>query len=132
MPAPKYTDEQIEQAAEMRERGLSFGVIARLTGMHEKSIHWHCLRVGADKPRDLRRPAPPRANYVRKDGKVVRRFKPDEDAKLLELAIQGVTISQMCKHLDRKHNTIIGRLRVLARNEARAEEDKAHADQNQT
>ncbi len=119
----KYTDQQIMRAAELREQGLSFGQIARKTGMNEHSVYWHCLKLGAEAPgtqhyieTEIRGPL-----EMRRGNHVVRRFTPDEDRHLLELEAAGMPISKIAKEMKRKPNSIRGRLATLARREARIE-----------
>lgn len=44
MPTRKYTDNQLSEAAGLREIGLSYAAIARRLGMSVGAVSWHCLR----------------------------------------------------------------------------------------
>lgn len=121
MAARKYSDEQLNEAAELREAGMSLGAIAKRLGMSSGAVNWHCLRLGADTPqRSKRQPQGPMV--MQRSGHTVRRFTPDEDRKIREMAQQGAGASAIARSLGRKHNSIIGRLMTLARQEARNEE----------
>lgn len=125
MPGRKYTPEQIERAAELRERGASYPEIARATGMSKGAIYWHCLRVGADRPGGEALPAIPTepVAYAR-SGHKVRRFTEAEDRRLLALEAQGKGMNEIARILGRKHNSVIGRLMTLARRDAREEAEQ--------
>ena len=58
---------------------------------------------------------------VRRGDHIVRRFTEKEDALLLELEAQNLNYSEIARRLDRRRNSIVGRLATLARREARAE-----------
>lgn len=117
----KYDNKTIEKAASLRERGLSYGQIAARLGMSIGAVEYHCLRRGADLPVP---PAP--APYagpmeVRRGNYTVKRFTAAEDARLIEMDISGMSVMDIARALGRPHNSIIGRLMLLARNEARKE-----------
>lgn len=125
------SDEQIDEMAELRERGWSYARIARHfttrgTPVSVGSVSWQCLRVGADLPAERRVSAYQRAVTSVRGGKLVRAFTQDEDRRLLELEASGASGAEMARALDRGGNSIRGRLYTLARHEARAEET-AHA-----
>jgi hypothetical protein len=107
----------------MREdRGLSNAQIARRLSISEGAVNWHLLKLGIERngrpPKNFRPPAP--VVHMR-NGKPVRGFTPMEDAKLLKLALQGLTHTQIGKKMGRRPNSICGRLFTLARHEERAE-----------
>lgn len=56
---------------------------------------------------------------------VVRRFTPEEDAQLIELAAEGLGPTEIGKRMGRGHNTIMGRLFTIARPDARNETQQA-------
>lgn len=114
----KYSPSQILQAAELRERGLTFRNIAKKTGMTFSSAVWHCRRQGATHPtktfkRPINKPA------VR-NGHPVRPFTPEEDAQLLDLSLQGLNNSQISAALARPNASIRNRLVTLALREIQA------------
>lgn len=122
MPARKYSDEIIGQAAELRERGLSFGQIALRLGMSASAVDWHCLKLGADSPKTATQIIVRRQPMVMRRGShVVRLFSEDEDRQLIALSLAEATIADMSRALNRRHNSIKGRLMTLARIEARKE-----------
>ena len=122
MARRKYSDADIQKATGLRERGLTFGQISRKTGMSPSAVSWYCLRDGAESPKvDARARALPKASVVQRGGHVVRQFTPEEDQQLLEMEAAGVKLSQIGRALGRRRNSVLGRLMILARREARAE-----------
>tara|TARA_R110000737_G_scaffold239142_2_gene251182 strand:+ start:6419 stop:6799 length:381 start_codon:yes stop_codon:yes gene_type:complete len=126
MPGRKYSDEQCNEAAVLREAGMSTAAIAKRLGMSSGAVYWHCLRLGADTPK-ASRPAAPKAGrmVVERSGHVVRRFSAEEDQKMLDMEGSGVRLSEIARTLGRKRNSVEGRLMTLARKEARSEEETA-------
>lgn len=122
MPARKYNDELLNEAAQLREGGMPINHIARRLGMSSASVSWHCLRLGADSPnteKNIKRPAGPMC--VCRGNHIVLRFSEAEDRILLDLESQGLRICEIARELDRKPNSIRGRLMTLARQEERRE-----------
>jgi hypothetical protein len=105
----------------MRERGLSCRRIGEiLGGISPGAIAWHCLRLGADPPKAKPLSAMIRGPMVVTRGNhQVRRFSPEDDAKLLEMAARGAKNAEICRALNRKNNSVAGRLMTLARREER-------------
>lgn len=123
----RLSDAQIDEMASLRERGWGVANIARHfteagTPISAGAIGWQCLRVGADAPPRLRgKSSQPSSPFVR--GKhLVRPYSSEEDARLREFDRQGVTVAEMGRRLDRKENSIRGRLLTLTRRDTRAEE----------
>ena len=56
-----------------------------------------------------------------RNGFAVRHFTPEEDDRLLALEAEGKTYTEIGRLMNRKPNSIRGRLMTLARREARAE-----------
>ena len=124
MAARKLSPEQIEAAVEMRERGVSVGVIARRLGVSYGCVSWHCLKEAAEPPHGTRSWDAPRGPLVAaRNGHTVRRFTPAEDAKLLQLEADGLSDAAIGRELSRRPNSIRGRLMTLARRDA--QEDRA-------
>ena len=128
------TTEQANAIAEMREAGLSISRIAQKLGMSDGSVAWQCLKFAADPPKLATRvPArtAPGPVVVMRGGHQVRHFTPEDDAQLLALEAERLTISEIARRLGRKPNSIRGRLYTLARHDARREaantEEPAHA-----
>ena len=123
MARPRFTAAQHEQMAEMREAGHSYTQIARVFGCSDSAVYWACLKLGAERPgAPLLRPralGPPVIG--RGDGVVLRRWTAEEDARLLVLANEGRGHCEIGRLMDRRHNSVRGRLMTLARHEARAE-----------
>lgn len=121
------SDAQIEEMAELRERGWSCQRIADYftangTPISVGSVNWQCLRVGADAPPPLRGTlTQPTVTYQR-NGRVVRPFTAQDDALLRVLDMQGIKISVIARRMRRGANSIRGRLYTIARRDARAEE----------
>lgn len=123
------SDDQIDMACEMRERGLSCQRIAnRFAAMgvavSAGSISWACLSRGADLPPHRRSHTKgPRTGEVYGRGShVVRTYTPEDDAKLLELEARGLGNSAIGREIGRKPNSVRGRLLTIARHQARAED----------
>lgn len=114
IPAPV-----IDTIASMREAGKSFHAIAQATGVHRKTCEYHATRLGAASPFTILQ-THRRSKYFRQ-GVAVRGFTETEDQQITAWALEGVSLSEMGRRLRRRHNSIIGRLRTLARREALAE-----------
>lgn len=129
MPAPKYSQETLDEAARLRETGLSLTRIAEQLSMSPGAVYWHCLRLGADAPKA--KPLSARAlgpAEMRRGNHVLRRFTAEEDARLLEMEATGARVFEIARALKRKPNSVRGRMMTLARHEARQEEaEMAHA-----
>ncbi len=121
MSRRRLSEAQCEQIAAMRERGDTYMAIANAFGMSEKAICWHCLRLGAERPKltTLQPDYYIKCPVVMRGGHVVRAYTPDEDRRLIELSLAGKTDSEIGRALDRKSNSIRGRLMTLARREER-------------
>jgi hypothetical protein len=113
-----YTDDQINRAVELREKGWGYEAIAEEVGMTAASASYHCVRLGAELPKPTR--LRPNGKRVVQRGKhVVRRFTPEEDQKILAMAAAGDRVSDIANAIGRKINSVIGRIRTLARYEER-------------
>ncbi len=122
MPGRKYPAALLDEAARLRETGLSFAQIGRRLDMHSAAVKYHCLRLGADSP-DTALSPPPRLTLPEysRGGHVVRHFTAEEDARLLRLEAKGLSVMEIARHLNRHRNSVRGRLMTLARHEARHE-----------
>lgn len=122
MPGRKYSEATTNEAAELREQGLSYGQISKRLNMTESAVYWHCLRLGADSPKFR-----PKEDHkigpmvVNRGNHTVRGFTPDEDKILLNMSKAGAGIMEISRAMNRKHNSVKGRLMTLARHEAREE-----------
>lgn len=129
------TDEQVDMACEMRERGLSCQRIAnRFAAMGVKvsagSISWACLTQGADLPPARQAalpPVPESCEPVMRGDHIVRRFTRGDDALLRVLDMQAFSVAVIARRMDRKPNSIRGRLATLARHEARSEQSAGNS-----
>lgn len=119
MPARKYDEDTATRAAEMVEAGHPVREIARRLDMTVSSVDYHALRLGAYSPRPPAITSRP-AEYTR-NGYTVRPFSEDEDARLLAMEADGLTVAEIAARLGRKKNSTLNRLRLLARREARME-----------
>lgn len=123
MPARKYSDELLDEAASLREDGMTYAQIASKLGMSESSVYFHCLRLGADTPKAqkaYKRPTGPMS--FSRGGHLLRRFSESEDRQLLDLEAQGMRICDIARAMDRKPNSLRGRLMTLARIDEREEQ----------
>lgn len=118
----KLTPEQTLQIAELRERGWSYGRLARKFGVTDGAIHYHCLKQGALSPRSRGRlhvaGEPP---ITRRNGTVQRRFTPDEDARIQSLSRQGMKPAKIAERVGRAPTSVRMRLLALALHEEMAE-----------
>lgn len=117
---PKITLAQSDQIAGYREAGRSYQWIANRLDLSEGAVSWHCLTRGIEPPN----PRPVRADRAsqeayRRGAHLVRLFSPEEDRRLLDLEATGITLSEIARRLDRRRNTIAGRLATLARRDER-------------
>lgn len=116
------SDADIEWAAIEREKGRSVGAIAQKLGCSSSAVSWHCLKLAADPPKA--KPIDPTIKgptVFQRNGFPVRRFLPHEDETLLQMAKDGARVSAIARALNRRENSIRGRLMTLARHEARLE-----------
>jgi hypothetical protein len=111
--------ETIEAIALMREAGSTYRAIADATGLPVSTCEYHTIRLGAVSPRGLRRQKAPAAHT--RSGSAVRAFTDAEDAQITAWSIANVPLIEMGRRLNRKHNSILNRLRTLARREAMQE-----------
>lgn len=122
MRRPRLSQEQIERAIAMREKVRSLECIGRAIGCSGKVLSWHFLKWAVDPPK----PAPLRLDYhlrcptMKRGNHIVRAYTPEDDATLLELERQGWTDSQIGRALNRRPNSVRGRLMTLAWREERA------------
>ena len=121
MAARILTPEQIVELVDLRERGLSYGAIARRFGVSPGAVAWHCLKEAAERPGQPPKPrdVPTEPRIYRRGKHVVRGFTQAEDQLLLELERTGMHLSQIAKRLGRQRNSIVGRLMTLARRDER-------------
>lgn len=119
-------DTQIEEMCALREMGWGIRRIADYftkngTPISAGAVNWQCLRMGADTlPKFQGQHTQPSTPYAR-GGHVVRPFTPEDDALLRVLDMQGFPLPIICQRLNRKNNSVRGRLLTLARIDARKE-----------
>jgi len=120
MAGHRLTEEQVARICELREKGLTIRAIADEIGRSRGAVYWRCLENGVDppKPAKLRREIIGPAIYNR-GGHTVRRFTPEEDARLLEMEAEGLSRTAIARTLKRGRNSVVGRLMTLARHEER-------------
>ncbi len=125
---PRLTADQVQLIIEHRERGLTMEQIARKVGCSQGSVNWLLLKQGVDIHENRVLPAvPTQPVTLQRGGHVVRRFTQAEDLKLLDLEKQGLCMTQIGRELGRRPNSIVGRLRTLARRAEREELQAANA-----
>lgn len=115
----KLTPGQVDQIAELRERGWSYARIATKFGVSDGAINYQCLKTGAVSPRSRGKNAiahlqPP---VVGRDGRTQRRFSPAEDDQLQQLALGGKKIGEICEITGRAPTSVRMRLMTLALHE---------------
>ena len=114
----RLTPEDIGRICEMRENGRTYAAIAKALECSVGAVKWQCLRNGADSPRTYRSPAAPRD--FQRGGRLVRHYTAEEDARLLALEAEGLGVCEIGRRLQRRHNSVVGRLATLARAQERA------------
>lgn len=121
MPRARLSADDIAIIVELRENGWSVPRIARKFCVSRGAIDYHCLKHGAEPPKTLTRPAAllNGPQVIFRNGRPVRRFTEDEDRKLLQMEEAGASLSEIGRHLGRKHNVVSARLMTLARREER-------------
>jgi hypothetical protein len=123
---PNLTKAQVERIVELRtKKRWGVEVIAREIGCSKGSVDWALLREGAEVPgvkHQIREIPVDPVIHIR-NGRPVRRFTQADDELLLELEAEGLNPVQIGKRFTpvRQPNSITGRLRTLARREARLE-----------
>ena len=122
---PNLTDAELERLADLtEEQGLTPTQIAAELGCSLGSVTWAQLKIGvdgrADKPLA---PIPTEPKSAIRNGHLVRRYTQSDDALLLRLESQGMNPHAIGKAFQppRRANSIVGRLRTLARRQAREE-----------
>lgn len=122
MAKKRVTADVKEAIVDLRLQGLSYGMIATKLDLTPKLVSWHCLALAVEGPQPgkswdaIRGPA-----VVQRGSHLVRRFTPGEDRRLLEMEGAGETLAQIARALNRKSNSIRGRLMTLARRDERRE-----------
>lgn len=108
----KLTTEQVTEMAELREQGWSYKRLGARFGITPGAVHYRCLTMCAVSPRSrsLGR-STPRSAKVAGFGRVVRPFTPEEDAKMLALAEQGLTSCAIAAVTGRAKSSV--RVRML-------------------
>jgi hypothetical protein len=117
---PNLTAEEKAEITRLREKGWGLERLAEKFACHIGSISWCCLMAGVSPPGADRRKTIQNVflepEYTR-NGKPVRRFLPDEDRLIKRMRESGATIADICRATNRRHNSIVGRLSALARQE---------------
>lgn len=128
----KLAEAHIQRLCDLADAGKGDETIVK-TLAHEfgvavtrSTVRWHRLKNLAEpEGRTKVAPVPAEPIVTRRGDHVVRRFTKAEDALLLKLEGEGLTSSQIARRLDRKPNSITGRLLTLARHEDRRERARA-------
>jgi len=126
----KIDDKTILLIGDLRESGHTLTSIAAKVGFSVSAIEWHLTKLAIDPPKTtyplwhdgIRGPAVAvrRGSSIAREH-IVRRYTPEEDAEILRLQSLGVGYCEIGRHLNRRHNSIIGRCNTLARRESRIE-----------
>jgi hypothetical protein len=120
------TPAQLDEMANMREAGLTYGQIARhfeTRGVHiaVKTIGWQCARLAV-----LPAVLTGRHRVGRKATRG-RGFTIAEDARLVGLRRAGKGPTEIAAMMSRPKSSVIARLYILGRNEALAEREQGIA-----
>lgn len=108
----------IEKITPLRERGWGCEAIAQRVDIDgvkvtASSINYYLAREGLVPRKGVRRQRHARP-YTNCRGVTVRQFTPEDDQQLQQLRTAGKTISEICRAMGRRHNSITHRLYVLA------------------
>lgn len=117
----RLSPDQIDELLALREKGLSFARIGARMGMSAGGVAYLCLSRGATSPREgrWRNPNAPRVMRGR-DGRILRRFSADEDARLAQLSGEGLTLTEIARRLGRPRTSVRMRMLMLGAAEDRA------------
>jgi len=123
---PNLTRAEIDRIVTLRiEKGWSQARIAQSIGCSLGSVSWALLREGAERAghTPIVTSIPSEATTYIRNGRPIRRFTEADDKVLLEAEAEGLTPTAIGRRFTppRLPNTITGRLRTLARREARLE-----------
>ena len=109
----RMTAAEDQMVLQLAERGWTVGRIAMKLNRHKATINWAMYRLG------LKAPKPMQFEYVR-NGRLVRSFSTDEDARIEELRMQGLSWRKIADDLagmtghQRTPASIGTRLKMLA------------------
>jgi hypothetical protein len=114
----KLSHDQVQQIAELRERGWSYGRLSAKFGVSAGAIHYQCLKQGAVSPKTRGKMDVSRQPLIHaKDGRTQRRFTPQEDERLQELDMAGHGINRIAEMMGRARTSVRIRLMTLALHE---------------
>lgn len=105
-PVVRLTPDQVQEICALREQGWGHRTLAKRFGVSTGAIHYHCLKHGAISPTQVG------PNGVRPQSG--RAFTPDEDARLVELAMTGISYRAIAIKLARPYTSVRIRLLTLA------------------
>ena len=107
------TPAQRDIIVDLRERhGWSIKRIANYTGLTPGTVQYWVNRLGAW-PEGRKPPRQSRTRPYLRNGRLVRPFTADEDAKILEMRRQGESLSAIGRCIGRPHNSVLMRLDQL-------------------
>lgn len=114
------TPAQVHTIGELREAGVTHSEIARRLEVSVYTVEWCCLKLGIFPPEGpIKRRIP--SKVMQRNGRQVRPFTQAEDRRLLELEAQGLRHFEIARALGRRQNSVLARLRTLARWETHRE-----------
>jgi hypothetical protein len=87
----------------MRARGWSFQRIGNALGLNVNTVQYWCYEHGISGPNDR--------------AMVSKKYPPEIDALILQLRMEGESISQIARIVHRPRTSVRSRLRTLARHE---------------
>jgi|GEM_PF-1708516 len=119
--APGLTREQIDAACALVEAGATFTAAAQQLGVGYGVVRYHMLRLGIASGRTRTQERALSRTVCFRDGRPVWRFTPAEDAKLLALEAQGISVAEIARRIGRRTSSVFMRLATLARIEAARE-----------
>ncbi|MHA6692531.1 terminase gpP N-terminus-related DNA-binding protein [Devosia sp. A449] len=104
----KYSEKQIIEACELRERGWTYPRIAKKIGMHQASVLEYCQKNGAVSPNCT-------AVHPAKT------FTLEQDAQIIALRQAGHGTSSIARQLGRPVPSVQHRLHAVPSNQAKLE-----------
>lgn len=111
----KLNPEQIEQIVERRERGQSYDRLAKDFGVSPGAVYYQCLKHGALSPRQRFLPVPTEQRTTHcKNGVTQRTFTPEEDRRMLELEMEGLSYLEISRRVGRAYTSVRMRIMRLA------------------
>ncbi|MGI9500814.1 MAG: hypothetical protein ACR2P3_12305 [Geminicoccaceae bacterium] len=109
----RATEKDKETITDLRERGWSVNRIAGRLTLTPSTVQYWANKLGAW-PEGRKPPKPKARKPFTRNGRIVRPFTKAEDAKILAMRLDGVSLSAIGREVERPHNSIANRLDQLS------------------